>query len=449
MQAQQEPDPPLDVNAEILAQQLASFQAVLLRIGLTQGQVDAFCNVSGCINIAMMGLLSADQVLKTCKRIATRTVNPIQINTVQEQLLLGLCFWVTQRQQLHQPIVTGDFTMFTALNQAQLMRQQAEDDARLDKEVTAKMPDKFKVAFNWKVFSEAVEPYLTQILGSGRIPLSYVIRQLDVPDPGAIYDTQLEENIASAPHRGASYQRDNAKVYGIIKQLVLEGPGCSYSLPFDQVTDGRQAWLALRNHYEGAGFKNRNVDEAYRTLDSIFYEGEKKGFNFEKFIEKHNECYLELDRHGEPVLESKKVQDLLSRIKAPELQATVQTVRANEDMTEDFQRAANFLALSIRPIAKQNQRIIGEVSTRMHGNQSRGFGRGRNSSGRSISLSSSYYGGRDNRGRGRGRAYGRNRGGRTNYQARGNVHTGYYNQDEWYNLSIDQKNQVLDARRTK
>jgi hypothetical protein len=212
MQAQQEPDPPLDVNAEILAQQLTSLQAVLLRIGLTQGQVDAFCNVSGCINIAMMGLLSADQVLKTCKRIATRTVNPIQINTVQEQLLLGLCFWVTQRQQLHQPIVTGDFTMFTALNQAQLMRQQAEDDARLDKEVTAKMPDKFKVAFNWKVFSEAVEPYLTQILGSGRIPLSYVIRQLDVPDPGAIYDTQLEENIASAPHRGASYQRDNAKV---------------------------------------------------------------------------------------------------------------------------------------------------------------------------------------------------------------------------------------------
>jgi hypothetical protein len=152
MQAQQEPDPPLDVNAEILAQQLASFQAVLLRIGLTQAQADAFCDVSGCINIAIMGLLSADQVSKACKRIATRAVNPIQINTVQEQLLLGLRFWVTQRQRLHQPIVTGDFTMFTALNQAQLMRQQVEDDARLDKEVTAKMPDKFKVAFNWKVF---------------------------------------------------------------------------------------------------------------------------------------------------------------------------------------------------------------------------------------------------------------------------------------------------------
>jgi hypothetical protein len=107
----------------------------------------------------MMGLLSADQVSKTCKRIATRAINPIQINTVQEQLLLGLRFWVTQRQRLHQPIVTSDFTMFTALNQAQLMRQQAEDDARLDKEVTAKMPDKFKVAPNWKVFSEAVETY--------------------------------------------------------------------------------------------------------------------------------------------------------------------------------------------------------------------------------------------------------------------------------------------------
>ncbi len=81
-------------------------------------------------------------------------------------------------------------------------------------------------------------------------------------------------------------------------------------------------------------------------------------------IEKHNESYLELERHGEPVIESKKVRDLLSRIKAPELQAAIQTVRANEEMTDDFQRAANFLALSIRTPAKQGQRIIGNVNVR-------------------------------------------------------------------------------------
>ena len=81
---------------------------------------------------------------------------------------------------------------------------------------------------------------------------------------------------------GDAFQRDNARVYGIIKQLVIEGPGRSYILPYDKANHGRQAWLALRAHYEGEGFRNRNVEEAYSTLEHIFYEGEKKGFTFEK-----------------------------------------------------------------------------------------------------------------------------------------------------------------------
>ena len=450
---QQEALPPPAVNEQTAAQQLAAFQALLLRIRLTQAQVDAICEATGCVNIAMVGLLSADQISRACKRIGTRAENPILINTVQEQLLLALRFWVVSKQRLHLPLNTQEFTMYTALNQAQLMRQQLEDDARLDKETVAKMPDKFKLASNWKIFSEAMETYLSQLLGSGRVPLSYVIRRNNTPDPDAVYDTQQEENVAIAPLVGTSYQRDNARVYAIIKQLVLEGPGRSYILPYDRITDGRQAWMALRNHYEGAGFKNRNVDDAYRTLEHLFYEGEKKGFTFEKFIEKHNESYLELERHGEPVIESKKVRDLLSRIKAPELQAAIQTVRANEEMTDDFQRAANFLALSIRTPAKQGQRIIGNVNVRAPNLQGR-MGN-RNQGGRQGYQGSNYQPGYQG-GRGRGRGRGRNnRGGngrgisRNGNQARGYIHTGYYDQNEWYNLSTEQKNQVLDARGTK
>jgi hypothetical protein len=48
------------------------------------------------------------------------------------------------------------------------------------------------------------------------------------------------------------------------------------------------------------------VEEAYATLESLHYEGERRGFTFEKFVEKHNEACLELERYGEPVLETKK-----------------------------------------------------------------------------------------------------------------------------------------------
>jgi hypothetical protein len=48
-------------------------------------------------------------------------------------------------------------------------------------------------------------------------------------------------------------------------------------------------------------------------------------------VKKHNECYLKLAHHNEPVYEEKKVWDFLQRINAPELQAAKQQVRANDD----------------------------------------------------------------------------------------------------------------------
>jgi hypothetical protein len=185
----------------------------------------------------------------------------------------------------------------------------------------------------------------------------------------------LERLIAIAPLTGDAFQRDNARVYGIIKQLVIEGPGRSYILPYDKANHGRQAWLALRAYYEGEGFRNRNVEEAYSILEHIFYEGEKRGFTYEKFLERHNECYLELERHGEPVIESKKIRDFLGKIKAPELQAAVQAVRASAHLLNSFQEAANFIALSVKPVVKTNQRLIGVVQSGTM-NDNRG-GRGR------------------------------------------------------------------------
>jgi len=50
----------------------------------------------------------------------------------------------------------------------------------------------------------------------------------------------------------------------------------------------------INNHFEGDSFCDCNVEDAYFTLEHFFYEGERKSFNFEKFVERHMECYLEL-----------------------------------------------------------------------------------------------------------------------------------------------------------
>ena len=112
------------------------------------------------------------------------------------------------------PKDANQFTMIVAFSQAQIMRQQLEDDARTNKEPVAKMLDKFKSATSWKIFAKALETYLGQLLGSGRIPLRYVIRRLANPDPDATYNNENKIAIAMSPLVGDSFNHDNAKVYG-------------------------------------------------------------------------------------------------------------------------------------------------------------------------------------------------------------------------------------------
>jgi hypothetical protein len=244
----------------------AHFKYALACVGFSPIKCQGFIEASGCINIVMLGLLSPEQVSRIFKRLVTRAANPIPTSAIQEQLMLSIRVWVAGQQRLQQPIDAGTVTAAMALNQAQQMRQALEDDAR-EKESLAKLPDKFKVATQWKIFAEAIETYLSQILGSGRVPLSYVIHQMVLAPMEQAYDTEQARMIALAPLNGISYQQDNARVYGIIKQLVLEAPSHTYILRFDGTANGRSAWLALHDNYEGNGFRNQNVNDAYSLLD--------------------------------------------------------------------------------------------------------------------------------------------------------------------------------------
>jgi hypothetical protein len=116
-------------------------------------------------------------------------------------------------------------------------------------------------------------------------------------------------------------------------------------------------------HFEGESYRNRNVEDAYAALEALHYEGERNGFTVEKFVEKHNEAYLELDRYNEPVLEAKKVRDFSCCISAPELNAAVQQVKATPMLLADFQQVVNFIVLSVTP-SKQSQQSVGAVVNR-------------------------------------------------------------------------------------
>jgi len=135
------------------------------------------------------------------------------------------------------------------------MRQQLEDDARMDKETVAKAPEKFKTASSWKVFSEVLETYLGQILGSGRIPLRYVIRKAAHADPEAVYLTEQEQSIALAPLHGIAYQRDNIKY---IKEI-------SGTKPQDKSEQGSVAMLSIDTRTYGTVTGTLSGEESIET----------------------------------------------------------------------------------------------------------------------------------------------------------------------------------------
>jgi hypothetical protein len=201
-----------------------AFQAALGRIGFSQAAQTVISN-QGFTNAALLGLITADQVKQVCKLIREDPTTPVPINMLQQQMLLAFRYWVVNRQRLGLLVDAEDFTAITAFEQSQLMVHLQEDEAVADKELMAKLPDKFKEPSQWRVFAEMIETYLSQLKGSGRVALNYVIHKNMASIPGMIFQTDAEQAVAIAPLVGEQYSRDNAKVYGILKQLCLEGPG--------------------------------------------------------------------------------------------------------------------------------------------------------------------------------------------------------------------------------
>jgi hypothetical protein len=417
---------------------LAQFRAALGRIGFPVDVQDAL-NAHGINGMYNLMIYSKDQIKRVCTVIRERPVNPLHISIEQEQFLTAMRHWVKSRVRTNRSIDPNLFTRDTAIAESIKMVNIAEE-VTTEKESDVKMPERFKMTSKWIVFSEAVDTYLNRLKGQGRIPLNYIIRSVQVPVPGAVYQTEQELMIATAPLQGDQFDIDNERVYGIIKQLILEGPAWAYvTSDVDRAKNGRAAWLALRAHYEGESFLNKQKEDAYKSIESVHYKGERSTFTFEHFTGILTKAYNDLQRYGEPVLEAKKVRDLLNKIGDPKLESAKQAIRINIIYKNDFAMAVNFLAESVETFDKSKSRMIGET-TQSRGNSRtssyRGRGRGPNNQ---YSTDTRQHGGQGRGGRARGN---RGRGRHNRNAGRGT----YIPHSEWQAMTPEQRQAFLQAR---
>ena len=417
-----------------------AFRAALGRIGFSVAAQDAVTDPSlGGINeITLLARLQKEQVKRICKVLRD---NDIPISILAEQMFEVMHYWVKQRLRLQQPVTAALFTEDVAEDAARKYNTaQEEQTVRAAEREGVKLPEKFKASTVFKIYDEVMDTYLNAQIGTANVPLNYVIRKNDEAEPDDVYANESEEAVALAPLEGDAFDRDNRRVYQIIKGLIIEGPAWAYITPaIDRVKDGRAAWLALRNHYGSESFMNRDIEEAHNAIDALHYKKEYANFTFETFITSLTQHYNTLERHGEFITEETKVRNLLKKITDPSLEAAKQAIKINEAYKTDFSAAANFLSTSVTPLTPGRSRNISSLHRNggkdKQSHRGRGHYQQRGGRGGRTGRFGGRGGGRGGRGRGGGR------GGRSN--------STYIPPEEWATMTREQRDSVLENRGTK
>jgi hypothetical protein len=203
---------------------------------------------------------------------------------------------------------------------------------------------------------------------------------------------------------------------------------------------------------------NKQKEEAYRITQNLHFKGERATFTFEHFTGQLTKAYNDLQHYGEPIIESKKVHDLLNKITDPWLEGAKQVIKINQDYKNDFTMAINFLSESVDTSDKGKPGMISNVGQGGR-NNGRGYslnnrrhgrgGRNRTPNGERFQYRSSneYYHGGQARG-GRGGRGNRGQGRQTHSGRDGNdssVNT-YVPPAEWNTMTQQQRQTFLQAR---
>jgi hypothetical protein len=226
----------------------------------------------------------------------------------------------------------------------------AISNASTDEENIVQAPAEYKTGSKWKAFKEGAIAYLNGIRGKHDIPLAYIIRDDEVPQPNQVYQSEHQRLIAVALLQGVVFEDDNGRVLDLLKSWTINGPAWTWMHAHNSTRNGRQAWLSLVGHFEGDVQRDRVKDNAYASIVSTKYYGERKKFTFETYVTIHQDAYSDLEQHGEIILEEKHVRDLLANIKdtSPAASAAKGTILATPNLHSNFANAVAHLSTTLQ-----------------------------------------------------------------------------------------------------
>lgn len=252
-------------------------------------------------------------------------------------------------------------------------------------------PKDFKVETKWPEWLPTLVGYLRQLPGRDGVPLSYVVRENDDPDPTP-KPNFLDEYVACAPLHGDAYDMDNPRVANIILGLIVGNDQAETKIQaMSDRTDGREMMRTLNEHYAGVGIYANDIIKAESILANLFYAGEKPPHMWwDEFERQLNWAFSVMGKDRTTVYkDDAKIRKLTGMIKADFLAQAKTNIQMqanrNPPLTTYAQAMLDFRAIvrtkHPHPATTGERRTRRQVNEVSRGGRGGGGGRHRNNHG--------------------------------------------------------------------
>jgi uncharacterized protein YegL len=343
----------LDTPPEDISNDEAMIQ-ILHWIGITNPEHkntiirDCFANFRDLVR------LDERNINNMIKELSSRTQADGRINlgTKKSKLMIGLLHWAKDFGRVSEKPTISGLNQDDFMNQLEIAIERADYRSRASEQLSTRAkesdPGPLKSEKEWKDWEQKFSNYAGCHFGSAGVPLSYVIRKNDDPDPSAKGLKFVARTIASAPLSGTAFEHDSLQVHEMLVNFTTGQPSHAWIKSVERFEDGRRSMKALREHFEGKGNATRNLAEANRLRETLHYKNERS-LSFEKFLSMMQEMFNIYSKEDQELSEKTKIDLLFSKVQHQGLQAAIEALRTKEveGIELTYTAAANHLATTV------------------------------------------------------------------------------------------------------
>jgi hypothetical protein len=277
--------------------------------GASDGQIDAIID-EGSNGMSDLLILEEKDITEMMSNLTKLPANGrgVRMGAVLTKKVKALVYWCKEQKRQDLDLDANRITDEELEATLQQMAVETGDDKTKPELLTKFDPNK------WVSWLKKVENYIWQVKGINNTPLIYVVRKTRTA-ASPPFTSGEEERVYKTSQQGPAYNKDNQKVFEVLTQLLSWTMAWTWMSSYEASKNGKGAFDALRNHYDGPGQIEKRLGYARNILANMHYRSEKQ-YSFKSYVTKLSEAFEVLKDNNVEKAEREKVDCLLDGIQS-------------------------------------------------------------------------------------------------------------------------------------